>query len=164
MLVLYDKDSQEFDSLGIGVLRDLRSDPLITEVLNGLYNLEFDYVKEGWLSEYLVEGNIIKADGQLFRIRNVEKDIKDTKITILSLFFLYILPYNLIKIIDKIVVIDVIIPKLILVLNALNISIVFNISSAPLSFIPIKNSTILILLIWLLFFNFLNVLSISNLG
>lgn len=84
MLVLYDKDSQEFDSLGIGVLRDLRSDPLITEVLNGLYNLEFDYVKEGWLSEYLVEGNIIKADGQLFRIRNVEKDIKDTKITILA--------------------------------------------------------------------------------
>ena len=80
MLVLYDKDSQEFETLGIGVLRDLKSDPLITEVLNGLFNLEFDYVKEGWLSEYLIEGNIIKADGQLFRIRNVDKDIKDTKI------------------------------------------------------------------------------------
>lgn len=84
MLVLYDKDSQEFETLGIGVLRDLKSDPLITEVLNGLFNLEFDYVKEGWLSEYLIEGNIIKADGQLFRIRNVDKDIKDTKITILA--------------------------------------------------------------------------------
>ena len=84
MLVLYGKDSQEFESLGLGVLRDFKSDPITTEVLNGLYNLEFDYVKEGWLSEYLVEGNIVKADGQLFRIRSVSKDINDTKITIFA--------------------------------------------------------------------------------
>lgn len=84
MLVVYLNNTNNFDNLGLGVLKDFKSNPEITEVLNGMYNLEFDYVKDGWLSEYLVEGNIIKANKQLFRIRNIKKDIKDSKITILA--------------------------------------------------------------------------------
>lgn len=84
MLVLYDMDETNFSTLGIGILRDFKTDPSTTEVLNGLYNLEFYYAKSGWLSEYLIEGNIIKADGQLFRIRNVDKTINDNKISILA--------------------------------------------------------------------------------
>ena len=84
MLVLYNKSETNFNTLGYGVLRDLKTDAFTTEVLNGVYNLEFTYIKEGWLSEYLVEGNIIKADGQLFRIRNVKKNIKDSSINVFA--------------------------------------------------------------------------------
>ena len=84
MIVLYDSNIKSFDNLGLGVLRDFKSEPEITEVLNGLYNLEFDYAKKGWLSEYLIEGNILKANNQLFRIWNIKKNTQDTKITILA--------------------------------------------------------------------------------
>ena len=84
MLTIYDKATTSFNNLGIGVLRDFKSDPLITEVLNGLYNLEFEYVTDGWLSEYLIEENIIRANGQPFRIWNVKKNVDKTTITILA--------------------------------------------------------------------------------
>lgn len=84
MLILYDKSTTNFNNLGLGVLRDFKSEPLITEVLNGLFNLEFDYTRTGWLSENLAEGNIIKANNQLFRIWNIKKSIDQTKITILA--------------------------------------------------------------------------------
>ena len=84
MLVVYSNNTTEFSNLGLGILKDFKSEPEITEVLNGLYNLEFDYAKDGWLSEYLIQGNIIKANNQLFRIRTINKDIKGTKITILA--------------------------------------------------------------------------------
>lgn len=84
VLVLYDKTTTFFSNLGIGVLRDFKSEPLITEGLNGSFYLEFDYVRDGWLSEYLIEGNIIKVNNQPFRIWNVKKNTDDTKITILA--------------------------------------------------------------------------------
>lgn len=84
MLVLYDKNTSDFSNLGFGVLRDLKSDPEITEVLNGLYNLEFKYIIDGWLSEKLIEGNVIKANGQLFRIREVKKNIINKDIQVLA--------------------------------------------------------------------------------
>lgn len=84
LLVLYDKSSSSFNNLGIGILRDFKSEPEITEVLNGLYNLEFEYVKTGWLSENLIEGNIIKANGQLFRIWYIKKNTDETSISVLA--------------------------------------------------------------------------------
>ena len=84
MLTIYDKTTTSFNNLGIGVLRDFKSDPLITEVLNGLYNLEFEYACDGWLSEYLVEENIIRAEGQPFRIWNVKKNVDTTTIKIIA--------------------------------------------------------------------------------
>ncbi len=84
MLTIYDKAATSFNNLGIGVLRDFKSDPLITEVLNGLYNLEFEYLCDGWLSEYLVEENIIKANGQPFRIWNVKKNVNNNTVKILA--------------------------------------------------------------------------------
>lgn len=84
MLTIYDRATTSFNNLGIGVLRDFKSDPLITEVLNGLYNLEFEYASDGWLSDYLVEENIIKANGQPFRIWNIKKNVDKHTITILA--------------------------------------------------------------------------------
>lgn len=85
---IYDKSTEltlsNFQTLGLGILKDYKSIPKTTEVLNGAYNLEFDYIMSGWLNEYLVEGYIIKADGQLFRIRSVSKDNSNNVISVLA--------------------------------------------------------------------------------
>lgn len=87
MLVLYQAKTTSFNNLGLGILTDFYSDPLITEVLNGEYNLEFEYLIGGKLSELIVEQNIIKAKGQLFRIKNIEKIRLKLKFW-LNMFFL----------------------------------------------------------------------------
>lgn len=92
MLTLYSKETTSFSTLGIGVLRDFISNPLITEELNGAYTLEFQYAKDGYLSEYLIEQNIVKANGQAFRIWNVKKDMQ--KITILAKHIFFDLSFN----------------------------------------------------------------------
>lgn len=70
-LILYNSTELEFKTLGIGVLTDFSSIPKVTEVLKGEYILEFDYMKNGKYSEYLLNQNIIKALGQPFRIVSV---------------------------------------------------------------------------------------------
>lgn len=92
MLTLYSKETTSFSTLGIGVLTDFLSNPLITEELNGAYTLEFEYAKDGYLSEYLIEQNIVKANGQAFRIWNVKKDMQ--KITILAKHIFFDLSFN----------------------------------------------------------------------
>lgn len=87
MLILYNKDATTFNNLGLGILKDFYSNPLITEVLNGEYNLEFEYISEGWLADKLEIGNIIKARGQLFRIWNIQPDLKKIKVLAKHIFF-----------------------------------------------------------------------------
>lgn len=87
MLVVYESTATSFDTLGLGVLRDIKSDPLITEELNGSYTLEFEYSMKGFLSEKLIEGNIIKANNQAFRIWNIKKDIETIKVLAKHIFF-----------------------------------------------------------------------------
>lgn len=87
MLIIYDKNASTFSNLGIGILKDFYSNPLITEVLNGEYNLEFEYINGGWLSEYLIVGNIIKANDQLFRIWDIQPDLSKVKILAKHIFF-----------------------------------------------------------------------------
>ena len=87
MLTIYSKETTSFSSLGLGVLRDFVSSPIITEELNGAYTLEFKYAKDGYLAEYLSEQNLIKANGQMFRIWNVKKDMDGTSILARHIFF-----------------------------------------------------------------------------
>ena len=87
MLVIYNKDATTYNNLGLGILKDFYSNPLITEVLNGEYNLEFEYISEGWLADKLEIGNIIKARGQLFRIWNIQPDLKKIKVLAKHIFF-----------------------------------------------------------------------------
>lgn len=76
--------STQFNSNGYGVLKDFISNPIITEVINGEYSLEFEYIKDGWLAEYIEEENVLKADHngseQLFRITYIEKNINTIKV------------------------------------------------------------------------------------
>lgn len=80
-LVLSD---ERFASKGLGVLRDFKTNPQITEVINGEYTLEFEYAKDGWLSNELVEENILKANNngsdQLFRIYYTDKGLNSIKV------------------------------------------------------------------------------------
>ncbi|WP_338433279.1 phage tail spike protein [Clostridium tyrobutyricum] len=74
MICVYDKKTAKgnFDNSGLGVLSDAVS-CYITEELNGDYSLELEYPVNSKKAKYLTEWNIIKADGQLFRIYKAEK-------------------------------------------------------------------------------------------
>lgn len=73
-MCVYDKKTAKgnFDNSGLGVLSDAVS-CYITEELNGDYFLELEYPANSKKAKYLTEWNIIKADGQLFRIYKAEK-------------------------------------------------------------------------------------------
>lgn len=79
MLVIYNSSTTSFSNLGLGVLKDLRSDALITEEFNGSLILEFEYIKQGYLCDSLVEGNLIKCNNQIFRIKNINKSLSDSE-------------------------------------------------------------------------------------
>ncbi|KZL93978.1 phage tail spike protein [Clostridium magnum] len=75
MICIYDKKTTKgnFDNNGLGILSEAISCYIIEE-LNGDYSLELEYPANSKKSKYLEEWNIIKADGQLFRIYKVEKN------------------------------------------------------------------------------------------
>lgn len=91
MITIYSKNIplfiENFKNLGYGVLKDFTEEPKITEVLNAEYNLEFKYVKNGFNSEYLIEQNIIKANGQLFRIWYIKKELNSIYILAKHIIF-----------------------------------------------------------------------------
>lgn len=72
MFVVYDKKESNFDTFGLAVLNEIQN-PQIEKSINGKFDLTFDYViRPGDVkAQYVKEENIIKADGQLFRIRKV---------------------------------------------------------------------------------------------
>jgi phage minor structural protein, N-terminal region len=75
MICIYDKKTTKgnFDNNGFGILSEAISCYIIEE-LNGDYSVELEYPANSKKSKYLEEWNIIKADGQLFRIYKVEKN------------------------------------------------------------------------------------------
>lgn len=88
---IYLKNTDDFDNNGLGFLTDIISATVYDE-LNGNYYLEFEYLLNGHLSEYIEEENIVKckvADGseQLFIISNIEKNLKTIKITARHIFY-----------------------------------------------------------------------------
>ena len=79
---IYLSDTNDFNNNGLGFLTDCLSASVVEEI-NGVYNLNIEYLLNGHLSEYLERENIIKcevADGtkQLFRIKHIEKDFNRT--------------------------------------------------------------------------------------
>lgn len=99
MIKVYDKSEQKFVTNGLVVLGDCKS-LLVTEELNGQYELEMEYPIDSrgkW--KYLVQDNIIEADGQLFRIYHTDK--KDfNSITVNARHIFYDLADNLVEDID----------------------------------------------------------------
>lgn len=98
MIRIYDKNEKEFISNGITVLNSCKS-CLTTEELNGQYETEIEHpldIKEKWKN--LIEGNVLKVDGQLFRIYKKNKTLIGIKVFARHVF--YDLLDNLIEEID----------------------------------------------------------------
>lgn len=74
-IVIYDKNATPvnggYDGHGFGLLKEA-SRCEITEELNGDYSLELDYPLDGPKTSYLQKWNVIRANGQLFRIYKIE--------------------------------------------------------------------------------------------
>lgn len=87
MINLYDSKTVDFDNNGLVVLGDCISCS-VPEELNGLYELELEYpLDERGKWKNLLEGNIIKADGQLFRIYHKVKTLTTIKINARHIFY-----------------------------------------------------------------------------
>lgn len=79
-IVIYDKNATPlnggFLGHGFGVLKEATRCEIYEE-LNGDYSLELDYPLTGIKAGYLTKWNIIRANGQLFRIYKVEDSTED---------------------------------------------------------------------------------------
>jgi phage minor structural protein len=87
MISLYDSECTDFDNNGLVVLSDTIS-CIVTEELNGMFELTLEYpldVQSKWT--YLVEENIIKADGQLFRIYRKLKTLTSIQVNARHIFY-----------------------------------------------------------------------------
>lgn len=87
MINLYDANEMDFTHNGLVVLSDCRA-ASVEEELNGKYELTLEYPLDSrgkW--QYLTEGNIIKADGQLFRIYNKQKTLMGIAVNARHIFY-----------------------------------------------------------------------------
>lgn len=87
MINIYDSKATKFDNNGLVVLNDCKS-CTIEEELNGILELKLEYPMDNrgkW--EKLLEGNIIKADGQLFRIYRKIKTLASIKVNARHIFY-----------------------------------------------------------------------------
>lgn len=80
MIILYNKNETNFINNGIGILRDSYN-VYINRKINSIYELTFEYPKNGFLANNLEYFMIIKANGQLFRINSINKTLTSYKIT-----------------------------------------------------------------------------------
>lgn len=87
MINLYDKNCTSFNNNGLVVLSDCKS-CFIEEKLNDSYELTLEYpIDDRGKWQYLTEGNIIKADGQLFRIYHKQKTLDGIQINARHIFY-----------------------------------------------------------------------------
>ena len=86
MLVLYSANEENFENCGLGILRDAYN-VYINRKINSIYELIFDYPSKGFLTEKIQEFMIVKADNQLFRIKNINKKRNPWSITANHIFF-----------------------------------------------------------------------------
>lgn len=89
MISLYDSKTIKgnFNNNGLIVLSDCISCN-ITEEINGIYGLDIEYpIDEQGKWKYLLEHNIIKADGQLFRIYHKQKKLTSILINARHIFY-----------------------------------------------------------------------------
>ncbi len=84
MITYYEKNETDFTHNGLGVLDRHISSAVVTEELNGIFKLEFDYPLRaphagGLISERLVRCSVPGMDDQLFRINERESALGGKK-------------------------------------------------------------------------------------
>lgn len=86
MINIYSSDTTDFNNNGLGVLTP--SSCIIRERMNGEYSLEMTHIyddKEKW--KLIEEHNVIRANGQLFRIYKVVKTLTEVEIYATHIFY-----------------------------------------------------------------------------
>lgn len=99
MICVYDRRTLkgEFENNGLAILNECTLLE-ITEELNGQYYLELEYPVASKKIKYLQEFNIIKAEGQLFRIYKIEKvQGNDKRIRVFANHIFYDMAYYFIE-------------------------------------------------------------------
>lgn len=93
MIRIYDKATTDFTYNGLGILKDAIT-CIVEEELNGYFILTLEYPVNGFLSEYLINENIIKApaglstgNDQLFKINRVEQTLSIMTVTANHIFY-----------------------------------------------------------------------------
>lgn len=99
-VILFNETEKDFSTRGLGVLSDI-IDPVITEVINGIYDMSFFYPSNGRLFSEIKAGRIVFAKGpknyQAFRIKTVEKDDSLNSISVRAFHISYDLADNFIE-------------------------------------------------------------------
>ncbi len=99
-VILFNENARDFSTRGLGVLSDI-VDPVITEVINGIYDMSFFYPPNGRLYSEISSGRIVFAKGpknyQAFRIKTVEKDDSLNSISVRAFHISYDLADNFIE-------------------------------------------------------------------
>lgn len=85
------ENETNFNNNGLGFLSECLS-AIVTEELNGEFSLNITYPLKSLMSEYLIEGNIIKCNVgnnnyQLFRIKKVEKNFSIITVYATHIFY-----------------------------------------------------------------------------
>jgi phage minor structural protein len=96
MISIYNRREIDFTSNGLAVLNECIK-CVITEKLNGEYELEIEYPLNVEKALYIQIYNIVKVDGQLFRIVNINRDSKENKVTLLARHIFYDLIYYMVE-------------------------------------------------------------------
>ncbi|HEY8804308.1 MAG TPA: phage tail spike protein [Clostridium sp.] len=87
MISVYESTETDFTNNGIIVLSECITCSII-EDLNGQFELSLEYpVDDQGKFQYLIEDNIIKADGQLFRIWDKDTTLSSRRITAHHIFY-----------------------------------------------------------------------------
>lgn len=99
-VILFNENERDFSTRGLGVLSDI-VDPVITEVINGIYDMSFFYPLNGRLYSEISPERIVFAKGpksqQAFRIKSIEKDDALGGINVHALHIFYDLADNFIE-------------------------------------------------------------------
>ena len=99
-VILFNENERDFSTRGLGVLSDI-VDPVITEVINGIYDMSFFYPLNGKIFNEISSGRIVFAKGpknyQAFRIKSIEKDDSLNGINVHALHISYDLAGNFVE-------------------------------------------------------------------
>lgn len=97
-IIIYDKNTKKgnFDNYGYGCLKFVKK-CIITEELNGRYDLEMEVYLHDSKAKYLTKWNILRAEGQLFRIYYSKSSEKENIILVKAMHIFYDLEFGFVE-------------------------------------------------------------------
>lgn len=97
-IIIYDKNTKKdgFNNYGYGVLKFIKS-CTVTEELNGRYDLEMQVYLHDSKIKYLTKWNILRVDGQLFRIYYSKAIEKENTISVKAIHIFYDLEFGFVE-------------------------------------------------------------------